>query len=158
MYLMHWGFRRDLAAFAAAVPVTPVADRRAWSRLSRRFALFAGVLHKHHTGEDAGLWPLLAERGADPPLLDALEAEHAVIHPPLAGPPPPPSGRRGRRAARPPPRCCPAAPPVCRRWPPATPTRPAATCWPAASPSWPTSSARTWVTRSATAWHWSRPT
>jgi deazaflavin-dependent oxidoreductase (nitroreductase family) len=84
MYLMHWGFRRDLAAFAAAVPVTPVADRRAWTRLSRRFALFAGVLHKHHTGEDAGLWPLLAERGADPAVLDALEAEHAVIDPLLA--------------------------------------------------------------------------
>src|SRR5215218_5814631 len=84
MYLMHWGFRRDLAAFAGAVPITPVGDRRAWTRLSRRFALFAGVLHKHHTGEDAGLWPLLAERGADPAVLAALEAEHAVIDPLLA--------------------------------------------------------------------------
>src|SRR3954454_17933582 len=84
MYLMPWGFRRDLAAFAAAVPVTPVADRRAWARLSRRFALFAGVLHQHHTGEDAGLWPLLAERGAAPAVLDALEAEHAVIDPLLS--------------------------------------------------------------------------
>jgi deazaflavin-dependent oxidoreductase (nitroreductase family) len=84
MYLMHWGFRRDLAAFTAAVPATPVADRRAWARLSRRFALFADVLHKHHTGEDAGLWPLLAGRGADPAVLGALEAEHAVIDPLLA--------------------------------------------------------------------------
>ena len=84
MYLMHWGFRRDLAGFSAAVPVTPVGDRRAWRRLSRRFALFADVLHKHHTGEDDGLWPLLAERGADHAVLDALEAEHAVIDPLLA--------------------------------------------------------------------------
>src|SRR3954462_4069724 len=84
MYLMHWGFRRDLDAFAAAVPITPVADRRGWVRLSRRFALFAGVLHKHHTGEDAGLWPLLDERGADPAVLAALEAEHAGIDPLLA--------------------------------------------------------------------------
>ena len=60
MYLMHWGFRRDLAGFTATVPVTPVGDRRAWRRLSRRFALFAAVLHKHHTGEDAACgrcWP-----------------------------------------------------------------------------------------------------
>jgi deazaflavin-dependent oxidoreductase (nitroreductase family) len=81
---MHWGFRRDLAGFTTVVAVTPVGDRRAWARLSRRFALFAGVLHKHHTGEDAGLWPLLAERGADRSTLDALEAEHAVIDPLLA--------------------------------------------------------------------------
>jgi len=85
MYLVHWGFRRDLASFAAAVPRTPVADRVTWTRLSRRFALFADVLHKHHAGEDAGLWPLLAERGADPAALAELEAEHAVIDPLLAG-------------------------------------------------------------------------
>src|SRR4051812_50195830 len=91
MYLMHWGFRRDLAGFAAAVPVTPVADRRAWARLSRRFALFAGVLHKHHTREDAGLWPLLAERGADPAVPDALQAEHAGLRPLLAPRTPRPS-------------------------------------------------------------------
>jgi deazaflavin-dependent oxidoreductase (nitroreductase family) len=84
MYLMHWALRRDLNAFTAAVPATAVGDRRAWDRLSRRFVLFAGVLHKHHTGEDAGLWPLLAERGADAAVLDALEAEHAGIDPLLA--------------------------------------------------------------------------
>src|SRR4051812_8851562 len=84
MYLMHWGFRRDLDAFAAAVPATPVTDRRAGARLSRRFALFAGGLHKHHTREDAGLWPLLAGRGAAPAVLAALEAEHAGIDPLLA--------------------------------------------------------------------------
>ena len=84
MYLMHFGFRRDLQAFAAAVPATTVDDRRAWARLSRRFALFAGALHKHHTGEDAGLWPLLGERGADVAVLEALEAEHALIDPLLA--------------------------------------------------------------------------
>jgi hypothetical protein len=84
MYLVHRGFRRDLASFATAVPRTPVADRATWTRLSRRFALFADVLHKHHAGEDAGLWPLLAERGADPAALEALEAEHARIDPLLA--------------------------------------------------------------------------
>jgi hypothetical protein len=81
MYLMHRGFRRDLAAFAAATATTPTADRKRWARLARRFELFAGVLHKHHHGEDVGLWPLLHERGADAAVLDALEAEHEAIDP-----------------------------------------------------------------------------
>jgi hypothetical protein len=81
MYLMHRGFRRDLHAFATATAGTPVTNRSRWVRLSRRFALFAGILHKHHHGEDIGLWPLLHERGADQTVLDALEAEHAQIDP-----------------------------------------------------------------------------
>jgi hypothetical protein len=85
MYLMHRGFRRDLDAFAVATARTPATDRRRWARLSRRFGLFADVLHKHHHGEDIGLWPLLHERGADPAVLDALEAEHEGIDPLLTG-------------------------------------------------------------------------
>jgi hemerythrin-like domain-containing protein len=84
MYLMHRAFRRDLNRFAAAAEDTPAADRERWHRIAVRFELFASVLHKHHSGEDVGLWPLLAERGADPAVLDALEAEHAVIDPLLA--------------------------------------------------------------------------
>jgi hemerythrin-like domain-containing protein len=84
MYLMHRAFRRDLAAFADVVPSVAVGDRRRWDLVRRRFDFFATVLHKHHHGEDVGLWPLLAERGADRAVLDALEAEHAVIDPLLA--------------------------------------------------------------------------
>ena len=39
MYLMHHAFRRDLAAFAAAVPHTPVEDTGAWGALAARWAL-----------------------------------------------------------------------------------------------------------------------
>src|SRR5829696_1505106 len=81
MYVMHRAFRRDLDAFVAAAAGTPAGDRPRWARLARRFALFAKVLHKHHHGEDVGLWPLLRDRGADPAVLDALEAEHAGIDP-----------------------------------------------------------------------------
>jgi hemerythrin-like domain-containing protein len=84
MYLMHRAFRRDLNLFADAAGAVPASDRERWRRISSRFQLFAGVLHKHHHGEDVGLWPLLAERGADRTVLDALEAEHAVIDPLLA--------------------------------------------------------------------------
>jgi hemerythrin-like domain-containing protein len=84
MYLMHRAFRRDLEAFARVVPTVPVEDRARWGRIARRFGFFATVLHKHHHGEDVGLWPLLAERGADPAVLDALAAEHGGIDPLLA--------------------------------------------------------------------------
>ncbi|MGY1615198.1 hemerythrin domain-containing protein [Geodermatophilus sp. SYSU D00691] len=81
IYLMHHAFRRDLDAFAAAVPTVAVADRARWAQIARRFDFFATVLHKHHSGEDRAMWPLLAEKGADPTVLDALEAEHAGIDP-----------------------------------------------------------------------------
>nr|BFE55491.1 hypothetical protein GCM10020063_000170 [Dactylosporangium thailandense] len=84
MYLMHHAFRRDLALFTAAAAATPAGDQACWKRLQRRWALFAGVLHKHHHGEDAGLWPLLLERtagGEDAAVLHAMAAEHEHIDP-----------------------------------------------------------------------------
>jgi hemerythrin-like domain-containing protein len=81
MYLMHRAFRRDLTLFARVADVVPTSDRRRWQLVARRFEFFATVLHKHHHAEDIALWPLLAERGADATVLDALEAEHAVIDP-----------------------------------------------------------------------------
>ena len=95
MYLMHRAFRRDLDAFARTVPAVPPSDAARWARLARRFAFFGSVLHKHHRGEDVALWPLLAERGADPAVLDALQAEHAAIDPLLAS-----AHRRPRHARR----------------------------------------------------------
>ena len=62
MYVMHHAFRRDLVDFAAAVPRTPAGERETWRTLQARWELFATVLHNHHSGEDAGLWPLLLER------------------------------------------------------------------------------------------------
>jgi hypothetical protein len=82
MYVMHHAFRRDLAAFAAAAEATPVADRECWVALAGRWELFATALHHHHSGEDAGLWPLVRSRNpAAAELLDSLEADHARIAP-----------------------------------------------------------------------------
>jgi hypothetical protein len=83
MYLMHHAFRRDLAGFAAAALYTPATDRTTWRLLAARWAVFAQALHHHHSGEDAGLWPLLMERGGadDRETLEAMEAEHAQIDP-----------------------------------------------------------------------------
>ncbi|OCW85383.1 hypothetical protein A8M60_06005 [Nocardia farcinica] len=46
MYVLHHGFRRDLADFAATVPATPVDDAGTWRALSRRWAMFAHALHR----------------------------------------------------------------------------------------------------------------
>ena len=83
MYVMHHGFRRDLAAFAAAARATPVEDRTTWRALAARWDLFAEVLHHHHSGEDAGLWPALVERADEDGrrVLAAMEAEHGEIDP-----------------------------------------------------------------------------
>jgi hypothetical protein len=87
MYVLHHGFRRDLAAFAAAVRGTPVGDRVTWVALAVRWGRFFEVLHKHHHGEDAALWPLLLARVdaagdlAGRATLEAMQAEHGEIDP-----------------------------------------------------------------------------
>jgi hypothetical protein len=90
MYFSHHAFRRDLTAFTAAVAGTPVEDRATWKALAERWERFYEILHKHHVGEDAGLWPLLLAR-ADAAgdvearaTLDAMEAEHGEVGPLLA--------------------------------------------------------------------------
>ena len=83
MYVMHHAFRRDLSALTEAAQCTPAADRVAWRLLQQRWQVFAEALHGHHSGEDAGLWPLLLERGTDDDVetLEAMEAEHAEFEP-----------------------------------------------------------------------------
>jgi hemerythrin-like domain-containing protein len=83
MYLMHHAFRRDLRKFAEAVPVTPVDDLATWAALARRWERFSEILHHHHSGEDAGIWPFLLERAhpAERRTLEAMEAEHERIDP-----------------------------------------------------------------------------
>lgn len=85
MYVMHHAFRRDLSAFAEAARSTPAADRVTWPALAGRWELFAEVLHHHHAGEDAGLWPALLARTDDAgrDVLRAMESEHDEIDPVL---------------------------------------------------------------------------
>ena len=90
MYVMHFGFRRDLTNLASAVAHTPLGDAATWQALQARWVLFAEVLHHHHAAEDDHYWPALsaavAARGsaADQQLVAAMEDEHAGIDPALA--------------------------------------------------------------------------
>jgi iron-sulfur cluster repair protein YtfE (RIC family) len=83
MYVMHHGFRRDLDKFTKAVRSTPVEARRTWVLLAERWDLLNEVLHHHHAGEDAGIWPWLLERAdeSERATLEAMEAEHEQIDP-----------------------------------------------------------------------------
>jgi hypothetical protein len=91
MYLAHHAFRRDLAHFEAAVRHTPVGDAGTWAALASRWELFAFVLHHHHTIEDEAMWPVLVRHTAAAgdtaatAVLEAMEAEHDLIDPTLAG-------------------------------------------------------------------------
>ena len=83
MYLMHHAFRRDLTRFAAAVPRTPLDDHATWVALAERWERFSEILHHHHSGEDAGIWPFLLGRAdaSERETLLAMEAEHEKIDP-----------------------------------------------------------------------------
>ena len=89
MYVMHFGFRRDLAGLASAVARTPLGDTATWTAVQQRWQLFADILHHHHAGEDAYYWPALSAavqaRGTvdDQRLVAAMEDEHAGIDPAL---------------------------------------------------------------------------
>lgn len=90
MYVMHFGFRRDLTNLASAVARTPLGDAATWRALQARWVLFAQVLHHHHAAEDDHYWPALsaavARRGTaeDQRLVADMEDEHAEIDPALA--------------------------------------------------------------------------
>ncbi len=83
MYVMHHAFRRDLNKFASAVAATPAEDVATWQALHARWVIFFEVLHNHHSGEDAGVWPFLLERAdeAERATLEAMEEEHSHIDP-----------------------------------------------------------------------------
>lgn len=87
MYVLHHGFRRDLARFLSAARLTPTRDRATWQALQRRWELFGLLLHDHHNKEDEILWPLLegkvaaAGDGEAAQVLAAMEAEHSLIDP-----------------------------------------------------------------------------
>ena len=83
MYLMHHAFRRDLRRFGATVPETPLDDQATWVALAQRWERFSEILHHHHSGEDAGIWPFLLERAhpAERQTLLDMEAEHEKIDP-----------------------------------------------------------------------------
>jgi Hemerythrin HHE cation binding domain len=86
MYAIHAALRRELERIAA-ITAKPGDDPRRVLRTAVGWEMFKSYLHIHHTAEDETVWPvmrgLLAGRPQDLALLDAMEAEHAIIDPML---------------------------------------------------------------------------
>jgi len=87
MYALHDALRRDLHRLARAT-CRPDDDPAAVLRSAVGWELFKTYLGVHHRAEDDALWPAaraaVAGKPEDLALLDAMEAEHAVIDPALA--------------------------------------------------------------------------
>jgi hemerythrin-like domain-containing protein len=88
MFTVHDAFRRDLEVLERLTS-SPDDDPRLALRTAVGWELFKRHLHVHHTSEDVALWPamerLLAGREPELDLMAAMEAEHSVIDPLLAG-------------------------------------------------------------------------
>jgi hypothetical protein len=82
MGIVHGALKRDLLR-ARQVLLAPQAPRgRQRVALGEHVTWMLDFLHAHHSGEDAGLWPLVRRRNpAAAELLDSMEADHARIAP-----------------------------------------------------------------------------
>jgi hemerythrin-like domain-containing protein len=84
MYVMHDALRRELERIARFT-ARESDDPGQVLRTAAGWEMFKRYLHAHHTAEDEALWPVMRElvagRPSDLALLDAMEAEHAVIDP-----------------------------------------------------------------------------
>jgi iron-sulfur cluster repair protein YtfE (RIC family) len=81
MLVVHAALLREFRLASAAVARVPAGARRQATAVDRHLGLLCDLLHHHHEGEDALLWPVLRTRleGNAVGLLDAAEAQHAGI-------------------------------------------------------------------------------
>jgi hemerythrin-like domain-containing protein len=82
--VIHGAVRRDLARLDAALARVPDGSLPRAQGLERAYANLREQLTHHHEGEDAHIWPWLADTGADPELLKAMESEHEAMSAALA--------------------------------------------------------------------------
>jgi hemerythrin-like domain-containing protein len=82
MGIVHSALRRDLLRARDVLAAPPPPEGRQRIALGEHVTWLMDFLHGHHSGEDAGLWPLVRSRTpAAAELLDSLEADHARIAP-----------------------------------------------------------------------------
>lgn len=81
MVVVHTGFRRELRLMPELVHAVADGDLERTEVVGAHLELWLTLLHGHHTREDDYLWPLLHERApADlEPVVDLMEAQHAVV-------------------------------------------------------------------------------
>jgi len=85
MGIVHSALKRDLARARDVLAAEPAPRGRQRVALGKHVSWMLDFLHGHHSGEDAGLWPLVRGRNPDAAdLLDSMEADHARIAPAAA--------------------------------------------------------------------------
>ncbi|TDD48529.1 hemerythrin domain-containing protein [Nonomuraea terrae] len=62
MFVVHTMFRREFGSMPGLVRGVAAGDERRAEVVAGHVALINGVLHHHHAGEDAHVWPRLLER------------------------------------------------------------------------------------------------
>ena len=82
--LIHAAVRRDLERLEAALGDGPDGDRARAADLERAYAYLHSELTRHHEGEDAYIWPMLAKVGVGQALLGAMQEEHHAMSDALA--------------------------------------------------------------------------
>ena len=82
MGIVHSALRRDLTRASTALRAEPAPADAQRTALAAHLVWMMEFLHRHHAGEDAGLWPSV--RSLNPSaggLLDQMESDHAQITP-----------------------------------------------------------------------------
>jgi iron-sulfur cluster repair protein YtfE (RIC family) len=84
MGIVHSALRRDLTRTSDAVSGDPAPGDDQRRAIAGHLVWMMSFLHRHHSGEDDGLWPLVRQR--DPmasAVLDEMDADHTRIAPQL---------------------------------------------------------------------------
>lgn len=88
LYLIHDAFRRDAQRLARVAEDGVSEDPAVHDAVLVGWHGFSRELHHHHSIEDEMFWPRMRTRLEDEPdalaVLDAMEAEHALLDPALA--------------------------------------------------------------------------
>jgi hemerythrin-like domain-containing protein len=85
MVIVHSALRRDLTRTSEALNAETAPGDAQRTAIAAHLTWMMAFLHRHHEGEDIGLWPLV--RSLDPSagdLLDQMEHDHAQIAPEMA--------------------------------------------------------------------------
>jgi hemerythrin-like domain-containing protein len=81
MIVVHTALLREFRLLPTAVARVTAGDTSSAAAVDRHLDLLCNLLHHHHEGEDALLWPLLRERVpvTAQALLDVAESQHAGL-------------------------------------------------------------------------------
>lgn len=84
MGIVHNALRRDLPRARTVLDTVPYPHDRQRIALGGHLLMMMAFLHKHHDGEESGLYPLVRRDPSAAALLDEMEADHDALDPGIA--------------------------------------------------------------------------